>query len=80
MVYDTDITKKHLIAELILEVIVMRHVYIRGIFSIIWLAAAIISALSGSFETAALYIVLGGIFFHSAYTMWRREKDPKGDR
>ena len=55
----------------------MRHVYIRGIFSVIWLAAAMISAFSGSFET---YILLGGVFFYSAYTMWRREKDQKGDR
>ena len=58
----------------------MRHVYIRGIFSVIWLAAAVISAFTGSFETAALYILLGGVFFYSAYTMWRREKDQKGDR
>lgn len=58
----------------------MRHIYIRGIFGIIWLAAAVMSALSGSIETAALYIVLSGIFFYSAYAMWRREKDGKGDR
>lgn len=58
----------------------MRHIYIRGFFSIIWLAAAIISALSGSFETAGLYILLGGIFFYSAYTMWRKEKGRKGDQ
>lgn len=58
----------------------MRHIYIRGIFSIIWLAAAIVSALSGSFETAGLYILLGGVFFYSAYTMRRREKDRKGDQ
>lgn len=58
----------------------MRHVYIRGIFTMIWLAAAITSTLSGSFEMAALYTVLGGAFFYSAYAMWRREKDEKGDR
>lgn len=58
----------------------MRHIYIRGFFSIIWLAAAIISALSGSLETAALYLVLGGLFLCSAFSMWRREKNRKGDR
>ena len=58
----------------------MRHIYIRRFFSIIWLAAAIISALSGSPEMAIFYIVLGGAFLYSAYTMGRKEKGRKGDR
>lgn len=58
----------------------MRHVYIRGFFSIIWLAAAMISAFSGSFEMAILYIMLGGVFLYSAYTIWHKEKKRKGDQ
>ncbi len=58
----------------------MRHVYIRGIMSLIWLAAAIVSGLSGNFEMAVLYVILGGVFLYTAYTTWKKEKDGKGDR
>ena len=40
----------------------MRHVYIRGIMSLIWLAASVISGLSGKTEMAVLYVVLGAAF------------------
>ncbi len=55
----------------------MRHVYIRGIMGLIWLAAAIVSGMSGNFEMGTLYTILGGIFLYSAYTMWK--KDKKGE-
>lgn len=58
----------------------MRHVYIRGILSLVWLAVAIVSGVSGSFEMAALYCTLGGLFLYSAYATWKREKGSKGDR
>lgn len=56
----------------------MRHVYIRGILSLIWLAAAIVSGISGNFEMAALYVILGGVFLYSAYAAWKKE-GKKGD-
>ena len=59
------------------EVTLMRHVYIRGIMGLIWLAAAIVSGMSGNFEMGTLYTILGGIFLYSAYTMWK--KDKKGE-
>ena len=43
----------------------MRHVYIRGIMGLIWLAAAIVSVSSNS-QMAVLYIILGGVFLYSA--------------
>lgn len=58
----------------------MRHVYIRGIVGLIWLAAAIISGVSGNFEMAVLYVILGGVFLYSSYTAWKKEKDHKGGR
>lgn len=58
----------------------MRHVYIRGLIGLIWLAAAIVSGVSGNFEMSALYVILGGVFLHSAYTTWKKDKDSKGDR
>lgn len=58
----------------------MRHVYIRGLLGVIWLAAAVVSAISGSIEMAVLYVILGGVFLHSAYTIWKQEKDNQGGR
>lgn len=56
----------------------MRHVYFRGIIGLIWLAAAIVSGLSGNFEMSVLYVILGGVFLYSAYITWK--KDNRGDR
>lgn len=56
----------------------MRHVLFRGITGLIWLAAAIVSGVSGNFEMSAFYVISGGVFLYSAYTTWK--KDNKGDR
>ena len=58
----------------------MRHVYIRGLAGLIWLAAAIVSGISGNFEMTVLYIILGGALLYSAYATWKKEKDSKGGR
>ncbi len=58
----------------------MRHVYIRGIISLIWLAAVVISGVSGKLENVALYVVLGGVILYSAYAAWKKEKDNRGDK
>lgn len=50
----------------------MRHIYIRGILAVIWMAAAIISGIAGSMEMAALYVLLGGVFLYSAYSEWKK--------
>lgn len=53
----------------------MRHLLFRLIIGIIWLLAAIISALTGNIPFAALYVVLGIVFLCSAYSLWKKEKD-----
>ena len=58
----------------------MRHICIRGMIGLIWLAAAIVSGISGSFQMMGLYLILAGVFLYSAYTAWKKEKDGKGDR
>ncbi len=58
----------------------MRHVYIRGILSLIWLAAAVISSVSGNFEMAGLYVILCGVFLYSTYATWKKNCDRKGGR
>lgn len=50
----------------------MRHVWIRGILALVWLAAAIVSG-------GALYVVMGLVFLVSAYSGWRKGQNGKGD-
>lgn len=58
----------------------MRHVYIRGIMGLIWLAAAIVSGMSGNPSMAVLYVILGGVFLYSAYETWKKDIDSKGGK
>lgn len=58
----------------------MRHVYIRGILAVVWLAAAVVSGISGRFEMALLYVIMGSIFLYSAYRALRQDKDGKGEQ
>ena len=58
----------------------MRHIYIRGIIGLIWLVAAIVCGVSGSFPMMGLYLVLAGVFLYSVYATWKKEKDGKGGR
>ena len=58
----------------------MRHIYIRGMIGLIWLIAAIVCGVSGSFPMMGLYIILAGVFLYSAYIVWKNEKDGKGGR
>ncbi len=58
----------------------MRHIYIRGILALVWLAAAVINGISGGMETALLYVILGAVFLYSAHAAWKKEKNGKGGR
>ncbi len=58
----------------------MRHVYMRGLIGLIWLAAAIVCGISGSFQMMGLYIILAGAFLYSAYTAWKKENNGRGGR
>ena len=55
----------------------MRHVTIRGILALIWLAAAIVCGVSGNLEWAGLYVLMGAAFGYSAYATWKKEKNGK---
>lgn len=59
----------------------MRHIYIRSILGLIWLAAAIVTGISGMLEMAGLYVILGGVFLYSAYSLWKKgQNDGKGGK
>ncbi len=55
----------------------MRHIFFRGFLGLVWLAAAIVSGISGSFEMAVLYVILGTAFLYSAYAVWKKGKNDK---
>ncbi len=56
----------------------MRHVYIRGMISAIWLIVAVASGVSGKPTDAARYAALCALFLYSTYTAWKKRK--KGGR
>ncbi len=58
----------------------MRHIWMRGMLSFIWLMAAIVSGVSGNLPMTAFYVILGGVFAYSAYAAWEKEKDGKGGK
>lgn len=56
----------------------MRHFYVRLILGIVWLAAAVVSAVKANISSAALYVVLGIVFIWSAYSIWEKDKNKRG--
>ena len=58
----------------------MRHFYFRLILGIVWLAAAVVSAVCANIPFAALYVVLGIRFLWSACSIWKKEKRGKDNR
>ena len=55
----------------------MRHIVIRGILALIWLAAAVVSSLSNNLEWAGLYVLMGAAFGYSAWASWKKAKNDK---
>lgn len=58
----------------------MRHVYVRGILAMVWLAVAILCGVSGNFAAMPLYAVIGGVFLYSAYAAWKKGQKGEGGR
>ena len=54
------------------EETVMRHVYVRGILALVWLAAAVVCGVRGNGAGAALYALMGAAFGVSAYAAWKK--------
>lgn len=53
----------------------MRHFYFRLILGIVWLAAAVVSAVKANISFAALYASLGIVFLWFAFSIWKKEKE-----
>ena len=55
----------------------MRHIVIRGILALIWLAAAVVSGVSGNLEMTGLYVLMGAAFGYSAWASWKKARNGK---
>lgn len=57
----------------------MRHVYFRSILSLVWVMVGIVTAVSGNVVMAAFDLAIGGLCLHSAHSMWKKEKNRRGE-
>lgn len=51
----------------------MRHVYIRSILALVWVAVGIVSV-------NMLFILMGLVFLYSAHAVWKKEKNDRGEK
>lgn len=56
----------------------MRHFYFRLILGIIFVICAVYSFITANIPFALMYVVLGGVFLYSAYTIRKKNKDNRG--
>ncbi len=56
----------------------MRHCYFRLILGVIFAICAVYSFITANIPFAIMYVVLGGVFLYSAYTIWKNSKDNRG--
>lgn len=56
----------------------MRHFYFRLILGVIFIICAVYSFITANIPFALMYVVLGGVFLYSAYTIWKKNKDNRG--
>ncbi len=52
----------------------MRHCYFRILMGLVWMVAAVVSVMNGKLSMAAMYGILGVVFFYTAYTIWKKER------
>lgn len=57
----------------------MRHFYFRLILGIVFVACMIFSFVTMNIPFAILYLVLGGAFLFSAYSLWKKTKTIGGN-
>lgn len=51
----------------------MRHFYFRLILGIVFIGCMLFSFVTMNLSFAILYLVLGGVFLFSAYTLWKKD-------
>jgi len=56
----------------------MRHFYFRLILGVVFASCTVYSFIMVNIPFALLYVVLGGVFLYSAYTIWKKNRDDRG--
>jgi len=57
----------------------MRHFYFRLILGVVFAVCAVFSFITGGVPFALMYVVLGSVFLHSAYTIRKKDKANRGE-
>jgi len=52
----------------------MRHMLMRLVIGLVWLAAAIVSAVTLNFSMVIFFGVMGVAFLFSAYSIWKKDE------
>ena len=52
----------------------MRHIIIRGIMGLVWIAAGIIGTVNGHADNCFISLIVGAAFIISAVSMWKKNR------
>ena len=74
LVYAHIATRGKTLYSQTLEVIYMRHFYFRLILGVVFVICAVYSFITANIPFALMYVVLGGVFLYSAYTIRKKNK------
>lgn len=50
----------------------MRHFYFRLILGVVFVVCAVYSFITANIPFLLMYVILGGVFLYSAYTIWKK--------
>ena len=53
---------------------IMRHMLMRLVIGLVWIVAAVISAVKLNFSMAICSGIMGSFFLYSAYDLWRKRE------
>ena len=53
----------------------MRHFYFRLLLGLVFVGCMLYSFVTGNTPFALMYLVLGGAFLFSSYSLWKKNKD-----
>lgn len=56
----------------------MRHFYFRLVLGIVFLICMVYSFITVNISFVVMYLILGGAFVFSAYSIWKKEKNNRG--
>ena len=52
----------------------MRHIIVRSIMGLVWIAAGIIGMTNGNTQNGFFCLIMGAVFIISAISMWKKNR------